>query len=259
MAEHEHGGHRERMRKRYLETGLASFAPHEALELLLFYAVPRINVNPLAHRLLTHFGSLEAVLSAPPEQLQQVPGIGASAAVLISLIQPLYRDAERERLGDKPLITNYREAKDYCRSLFGGTSEEVLYVICLDAQGRVLRAVRAITGTIDEIAIYPRTIVGAAIRHNAHSVVLAHNHPSGVLEPSPADVQTTAMLRAALGGVDITILDHIIYADGECVSMEQWQHQAHTSPIPMQRVQKAADTKRARKKGKPVADEQKEH
>lgn len=165
MAGNEHDGHRDRMRMRFLRSGLDSFAAHEVLELLLFYAIPRRNVNPLAHNLLRHFGSLPAVLDASPEQLMQVPGIGESAATLLSLLIPVVRRADKERLGEKPVITNYREAKEYCRYLFSGSSEEVLYVICLDAQGRVLRAVRAIIGTIDEIVIYPRTIVGAAIRH----------------------------------------------------------------------------------------------
>lgn len=246
----DHEGHRDRMRKRFLQGGLSSFAPHEMLELLLFFAIPRRNVNPLAHQLLQHFGSLSAVLEAEPEQLMQVPGIGESAAVLLALLSPIVREADQKRFGDKPCVTNYREAKDYCQSLFQGAQDEVLYVVCLDAQGRVLRAVRAITGTIDEIAIYPRTIVSAAIRHNAHSIVLAHNHPSGVREPSDADIRTTDQLRETLSGMDIKLLDHIIYADGECLSMEQWRHDNHAATVYPHSTQKAADAKRPRKGGK---------
>lgn len=251
MTEHAHGGHRKRMRARYLQGGLEGFAPHEALELLLFYAIPQRNVNPLAHQLLDHFGSLEAVLSASPEQLAQAPGIGETSAVLLSLVFALTQYTEREKQMGRAVITNYREAKEYCLHLFAGKRNEVLYVICLDAQGRVLRAVPAIDGTIDEITIYPRTIVSAALLHNAHAVVLAHNHPSGVAEPSAADIQTTQMLQNALHAVDIRLMDHIIYAEGVCASMQEYQRQHATPTFAGDRaVPRAADTQKPRKRGK---------
>ena len=256
MAEHVHEGHRERMRQRFAENGLTGFAPHEALELLLFYAIPRRNVNPLAHRLIDHFGSLGAVLEAAPDQLQRVPGIGEATASLISMVSALYRHAEQERLSDRAFVTNLKEAKAYCRHLFAGKQDEVLYVICLDAQGRVLRAVPAIRGTIDEIVIYPRIVVGMAIRHNAHSVVLAHNHPSGACEPSDADLRTTDLLRVALAGVDISLMDHLIYADGECVSMVQWQQMQNITPLYHGAKQpKAADTKQGGRRSIREADD----
>lgn len=250
MASHGHDGHRKRMRDRFVENGLAGFAPHEALEMLLFSTIKRQNTNPIAHDLVAHFGSFSAVLEATPEQLEQVPGIGAESAFLLSLILPLARYAEREQLGERPVITNYRESKAYCKHLFSGKTEEVLYVVCLDAQGRALRAVPAITGTIDEIAIYPRKIVSDALQHKAHSVLLAHNHPSGVLEPSDADIQTTDMLRNALAGVDIPLLDHVIYADGDCLSMMQWQQMQRIAPmLASDQERKAADKKRGSKRG----------
>lgn len=243
------------MRARYLATNsLEGFAPHEALELLLFYAIPRKNVNPLAHRILEHFGSLSAVLNAPPEQLKQVEGVGESAAMLLSLVGPLVRYATRDLQGDKAVLSNYRDAKAYCKHLFDGNPEEVLYVVCLDAQGRVLRSVVAITGTIDEITIYPRTIVATALRHNAHSVLLAHNHPSGIREPSDADIRTTDLLREALGTVDIAVLDHVIYADGDCVSMEQWRQLQRIAPMLQSGAPKAAEPKGAQKRGSPLRE-----
>lgn len=213
------------MRARYAQGGLDGFAPHEALELLLFYAIPQRNVNPLAHRLIEHFGSLGAVLEATPSQLQAVRGIGENAATLLSAVLPLARYAERERQAGRAVITNYTQAKAYCHHLFDGLAEEVLFAVCLDAQGRVIRAVPALKGTIDEITIYPRTIVSVALSHHAHAVVLAHNHPSGVADPSAADIVTTERLREALDMVDIRLMDHIVYADGVCVSMQQWQRE----------------------------------
>lgn len=247
MTEHEHGGHRERMRARYAQNGLEGFAPHEALELLLFYAIPRRNVNPLAHRLIRHFGSLAAVLEASPVELMQVEGIGETAATLLSTVLPLARYAQQERVSDA-VITTYKDAKTYCRHLFSGRSDEVLYVICLDAQGRVLQAAPAITGTIDEIVIYPRTIVEVALRHRAHGVVLAHNHPSGISDPSDADLVTTDILQSALAAVDIALLDHVIYADGECTSITQWRKLHITPAIEPLATPKAAEPKRTRKR-----------
>lgn len=251
MDGHDHGGHRARMRERFARGGLESFAPHEVLELLLMYAIPRRNVNPDAHRLLKHFGSVSAVFDATPEALRKVPGIGEAAATLLSLVRAAGRYAEHETQTENTLITNHMQAKEYCRHLFSGIAEEVLYVICLDARGRVIRAVDAIHGTIDEIPIYPRTIMEVAFRHSAHSVVLAHNHPSGVAEPSEADILTTDSLRVVLAGVDIALNDHIVYADGQCVSIKQWQQIQIIAPhFPAEKKQKkAADTGQGTKRG----------
>jgi len=248
MPGHEHKEHRERMKARYAENGLVGFAAHEVLELLLFFAIPQKDVNPLAHRLIGQFGSLSAVLEATPERLMQVPGIGMHTATLLSMIAPIARHMEREQMGERPIVTNYREAKEYCRHLFRDKREEVLYVICMDAQGRVLRAVPAIYGTIDEVAIYPRIVVRAAIDHDAHSVMLAHNHPSGVREPSDADIRTTELLQEVLGGMDIKVLDHIIYADGECTSINQWQEIQRIAPMLNSREPQVAKDKQARQR-----------
>lgn len=249
MPDHDHRAHRERMRERFLHSGLDGFAYHEALELLLFFAIPQRDVNPLAHKLHQHFGSLDAIFGATPEHLMQVPGIGVHAATLLSLLRPMMRLAERERLGERPVVSSYRQEKEYCRHLFSVARGEVFYVICLDAQSRVIRAVPAIEGTIDEVTIYPRTIVEVAIRHNAHSVLFAHNHPSGAKEPSEADIATTALLRESLGMVNIAVLDHIIYANGECVSMKQWQEIQSVTPLLHPAQGRAADVGGARRRG----------
>lgn len=247
MTKNEHEGHRGRMRQRFMMGGLDNFAPHEVLELLLFYAIPRRNVNPLAHQLIKRFGSLTAVLSASAELLREEPGITEAAITLITLMGPLARYMDKELLGERPFMRNLREAKSYCVHLFSGANEEQFYVICLDAQARVLRAVKVFSGTIDEITIYPREIVGTAIRYNAHDVVLAHNHPSGVLEPSEADIHTTVMLREALERVNIPLQDHIIYAEGNCLSLSQWEKTQAPHPAPYNTASRAADTKRTKK------------
>ncbi|MDR0929194.1 MAG: DNA repair protein RadC [Oscillospiraceae bacterium] len=251
MMDQHHEGHRARMRARYKAGGLAGFAPHEALEMLLFYAIPRRNVNPLAHALINEFGSLRGVLTAPPERLRKIEGLGEGAALLLSLTQSIAAYIESERPPVRALMSNRLDAQRYCAQLFATAREEILYVICLDGQGRVLKAVPAIQGTIDEISIYPRTIVAVALNNDAQSVVLAHNHPSGVAEPSHADLQTTDLLDRALMMVGIRMLDHIIYAEGVCTSVRQWRkEQEGLAAMPTTEVPRAADSNRGRKKGK---------
>ncbi|MDR0898000.1 MAG: DNA repair protein RadC [Oscillospiraceae bacterium] len=249
MMDQHHEGHRARMRARYKAGGLTGFAPHEALELLLFYAIPRRNVNPLAHKLIAEFGSLRGVFAAPLERLRKIPGLGEGAALLLTLPQALGAFIDAEDPPRRPLMSSRLDAQRYCTRLFATAREEVLYVICLDGQGRVLKAVPAIQGTIDEISIYPRTIVSAALNNDAQSVVLSHNHPSGVAEPSRADLQTTDLLEKALMMVGIRLLDHIIYAEGVCTSIRQWRKEQQEQGIGMAERPRAADSNRARKKG----------
>ena len=239
---HEHKGHRDRMRQRFLKSDerLSGFAPHEILELLLFYGIPRVNVNPLAHQLLKRFGSLNAVLSASVEELQEIDGISKSGAVFIALMRRTMNYVSLERLGEKPYMRNLKECKAYCSVLFSDADEERFYVICLDAQNRVLNAVLLFTGTINEVAVYPREVIGKVIRLNAYYVVLAHNHPSGILEPSNADLHMTDLLREAFSNVDIRLQDHIIYADGQCLSLTQWKKELEQQRLPKPRA-KAAD------------------
>ncbi|MEG0767107.1 MAG: DNA repair protein RadC [Clostridia bacterium] len=215
----EHSGHRERLRTRVLSNGLESMLPHEVLELLLCYAIPRRDVNPLAHQLLNHFGSLHAVLDADAESLMQIPGISTQTAVLLTMIPQLFRFYALDKTGNHPVLSTRQAACAYCANLFWGITQEALFMLCLDAQGRLLRKVLLHEGTIDQITVYPRNVVQAALQFSACSVIFSHNHPSGICEPSEADIQMTAELIRTLQGISISVLDHIIVADGEGVSM----------------------------------------
>ncbi len=215
----EHGGHRARMRDRYVKQGLEGFAPHEVLELLLFYAIPQKNVNPLAHQLLDRFGSVHGVLSAEPQMLRQVEGIGEYTATFLSLFQKVGKYADLERAGEKAELTSRRAAADYCKTLLSGERRELFYVICLNGQMQVLQSVLITKGSLSDVPAYPRLVAEAALNHNAHSVVLCHNHPGGSLVPSQGDVEVTRQLSALLSGLEIVLVDHIIVADGEALSM----------------------------------------
>ena len=214
-----HAGHRERIRERFRVSGLESFSEHEVLELLLMYAIPQRDVNPLAHELIARFGTLSNVLDADESELMRVPGVGGNAAVLLTMMPQLMRRYQMSLRGAKPEITNFHEARAYCMPLFLGAKEEHAYLVCLDQSGRVLHLALLHTGTIDEVTLYPRLVVETALRHRAYAVLLAHNHPGGIAEPSQADYDTTVSLVRTLAGIQIRLMDHLIFADDQAYSM----------------------------------------
>ncbi len=222
-----HEGHRQRLRDRFLQEGLDGFAPHEVLELLLCYAIPQRNVNPLAHELLAHFGSLHGVFEAVPEQLQEVEGIGPYAAAFLCLMAPLCRRIEISRMGQKPRLRSRRDAQTYCVNLLSGLRHEHFYLLALDAQMQLIGTVLIGKGSLSEVPAYPRLAVEAAIQYNAHSVILCHNHPCGSTEPSDADLHTTFRLVEVLSGIDVPVMDHMIVADGQAGSMVQMGYISH--------------------------------
>lgn len=216
-----HEGHRGRMRERFRTEGLDGFAPHEVLELLLFYGRARGNVNPLAHELLDAFGSLKGVLEASPEQLMMVRGVGEETATLISMIVPLFRQYQVCVRKEMACIISREDAKNYCVSLLSGWRTERFYIICLSAANRVLGHRLIATGDLTEVTAYPRVIVETALNYNAHSVIFCHNHPGGSERPSADDVASTQWLREILNGLEIRLMDHIIVSGGAVYSMTQ--------------------------------------
>lgn len=215
----EHGGHRQRMRERYLKQGLDGFAPHEILELLLFYAIPQKNVNPLAHRLIDRFGSLYAVLNAPPQQLVQVEGIGEYAATFLTLLQSAARQALRTRDTGKAKLGTRQAAVDYCIGLLHGEKRELFYAICLGGQMEVISDVLIAKGSLSDVPAYPRIVLDAVLTHNAHCVLLCHNHPSGSVVPSPQDLDATRTLSGLLSEIEVVLVDHLIVAGDRALSM----------------------------------------
>lgn len=216
-----HEGHRTRLKKRYLEEGLDGFDDHQILEFLLFYAIPRRDTNELAHTLIIKYGSLSGVFEADPKDLAKTPGLGENSAVLLSLIPSLARVYQKDRWGLRPALNSTVKAGEYILSLFAGRNYEVFYLICLDAQLQVITPALVHEGTIDQAPVYPRLIVETALRHKAHSVILAHNHPGGCASPSPQDIEVTHKIRSALEGISISVLDHIIAAGEKYVSCSE--------------------------------------
>ncbi len=214
-----HEGHRQRVRERFRQAGLEGFAPHEVLELLLFYAKARGDTNPLAHRLLTTFGSLRGVLEAPPEQLMLVDGVGEETATFLSLLVPVFRRYEACLCEETKHLRTFTDTVDYCCSLMAGLRQERFCVVCVSSQMKVLGVRTVAEGSLMEVSAYPRMVVETALNHNAYAVLLCHNHPGGEARPSPADVDMTADIQRVLTGLDIRLMDHIIVADGKVYSM----------------------------------------
>ena len=214
-----HDGHREKMRQRFLAGGLQAFADHEALELLLYYAIPRRDVNPVAHALMERYGSLSAVLSAPVEDLKQVAGIGERAAILLKLPTALESRARLSEAGKERVMTSSDLAGQYLLDCFAGETTEVIYQLCLDRKGKLLTCKRLGEGGVSSAALDVRRMVENAILSQASAVILAHNHPSGIALPSGDDYAATERAKAALAAIGVELTDHIIVADGDFVSM----------------------------------------
>jgi len=221
MKERLHKGHRQRVKARYLSEGLDAFEDHQVLEMLLFYCIPMRDTNELAHKMIREFGSLATFFEADPKDICRRCGVSENTAVLLSLIPPLSRRYFKGKWGEKPVLNSSSKAGQYAVSLFVGRTYEAFYLICLDAQNRVNHAALVHEGTINEAPVYPRMIVEAALRHQASSVILAHNHPGGSLKPSQADIEVTKRVSTALGSISISVVDHIIVAGDKYASFAE--------------------------------------
>ena len=213
-----HDGHREKLRHRFAEGGGSQFTDCELLELLLFYAIPRRDTNELAHRLLEQYGSLNGVLNAPAAALRQVEGVGESAAVLVKLAPELCRRA-RDGAGRETVLSSTEAAGRYLTERFAGESGEAVYQLCLDKKGKLLVCRRIGDGGLDSAGFSVRKLVENAVLSAASGVILSHNHPSGIALPSREDYGATELAARALDAVGVPLLDHIIVADGDFVSM----------------------------------------
>ncbi len=223
MSEDLHSGHRQRLRERFLRDGLDGMEDHLTLELLLCYAIPRKDVNDLAHALLKRFGSLSAVLDADRAALEQVPGMGENAAALLRLIPAMSRRylIDRGKSGKKLILRETAQAGEFFLPYFYGAREEKVYVAFLDEHCRLLSCQEMFQGGIGYAPVNLRKLVENALQLRATNLIIAHNHPDGYAMPSREDRESTEILRRALEGVQLRLLDHIIVAEQEYVSMEE--------------------------------------
>jgi DNA repair protein RadC len=182
------------------------------LELLLTYAIPRRDVKPLAKELIERFKNLAAVFDAPLQALQEVPGIGHHAAVLIALVPQLLKWYQKERWGERRMIGSTQDAVLHLSPLLSGERNESFYILALDSRNTLLATESIQHGTVNRAAVFPRQVVEASVKHRATALILAHNHPGGDPNPSQSDRLLTQKLKKILGDLDITVHDHIIIA-----------------------------------------------
>ena len=216
-----HKGHRQRLKNRFVQYGLDSFSDLNALELLLFYALPRQDTNPLSHALLDRFGSLEGVLEASPEELNTVPGIGDNAALLLRLIPALSRRYLVRKGAQHAPVTTPEEAGEYLLPYFTFAQEELVYALFQDSRFCILACEQVNRGVVNAAEIGVRALVSRALELKCSYLILAHNHPSGVVLPSTEDEAATLRLRQTLHTVGIALSDHLIIAGDSFLSMSE--------------------------------------
>ena len=214
-----HEGHRERLRQRFLQVGLQGFEDHTALELLLFYAQPRRDVNETAHLLLNSFGSLERVFSATPEELMTVKGVRKNTAVLLRLVSELAQRSLLAEQAPRAVLDSPEAVGRYLLPRFMNCRSETVLLLCLDATLRAVDCRAVGSGDLTSAHLSVRQIVQQALLHDARYAVLAHNHPGGYALPSEEDKAATLRVRDALRQVEVELVDHIIVAGDDFVSL----------------------------------------
>lgn len=221
MADNPHANHRRRLKDRFLKTGLDSFEEHNALELLLFFGIPQKDTNDTAHYLIDRFGSLNQVLEAPYEELIKVNGIGENAACLIKLMLPLARYYSQHTALTKNHCDTPDAAGEYLMGCYAGINDERVSILCMDDQCHPLSFDFVSDGDAISVTVRFRDLVSIALSNNATSIILCHNHPGGVALPSKQDIVATQKAVESLRTVGIHLVDHIILARDDFVSLAQ--------------------------------------
>jgi DNA repair protein RadC len=208
-APHYHG-HRERLRERFLEGGNAAVTDYELLELVLFRALPRRDVKPLAKDLIARFGSFAEVVSAPPQRLAELKGLGEAAITELKVVEAAAHRLARGQVQNRPVLSSWSSVLDYCRTAMAFADKEQLRVLFLDKRNRLIADELQQEGTVDHTPVYPREVVKRALELSATAVVLVHNHPGGDPTPSRADIEMTKQIVEIARGLGIEVHDHII-------------------------------------------------
>ena len=219
-----HTGHRERMKAEFLARGLEGWPDHRVLELLLFYTIPQGDVNDLAHELVERFGSLAGVLDASVEELKKVKGVGDHTAVFLRMLPAVLGRYQGARTRLSAIINSPEEAYAWLEPYFFGARNEMVYVLCLDGKRQVLGVRKVAEGSIELAEVNTRRIAEEAIGLRAAQIYVAHNHVSNLAIPSQADWLTTDTLRGALRPIGIELIDHLVFVDGDMVSLKDSEH-----------------------------------
>ncbi len=203
-------GHRQRLRRRFLDGGPDALPDYELVELLLTLAIPRGDVKPLAKRLLDHFKSLPGLLQASPQALTEVEGVGEAAATALKVVQAAAQRLARQEVLHRPILSSWDKLLDYCHISMAHRGVEQFHLLFLDRKNVLIADEAQQTGTVDQTPVYPREVVKRALELNATALILVHNHPSGDPKPSRADIDMTYQVRDAAKAVGIVLHDHLV-------------------------------------------------
>jgi DNA repair protein RadC len=214
-------GHRKRLREKFTTAGIEALHEYEALELLLTYVIWRQDVKPQAKALLEKFGSLKGILDAEIEDLKKVAGIGGRSALLFRLIKEIASLYLKQRAVEKKQVSCTTELLDFCRTKMGGKKDEEFCVIYLDAQNQIIEFETIQKGIVNQAVVYPRQVLESALKKKASAIILAHNHPSGHVRPSDADIRLTKSIQETAKVLDILVHDHIIIGENRFFSFRE--------------------------------------
>lgn len=211
-------GHRARLRSRFMGGGAAAVADYELLELVLFRAIPRRDVKPVAKRLIERFGGFAGAISAEPSRLREIDGLGEAAIIELKIVEAAAHTLAKGRRLGKPILTDGDAAIEHCRAMMAHASVEEFRVLYLDRKNRLIADEPMGRGTVDQVAVYPREVVKRALELNASALIIAHNHPSGDPTPSRADIDMTRQINAAAKAVGLALHDHLVIGAEKTVS-----------------------------------------
>ncbi|MEE0930170.1 MAG: JAB domain-containing protein [Acutalibacteraceae bacterium] len=220
MADNPHSGHRDRLRKKFLSNGFDGLEKHEVLELVLYYGIPRKDTNPIAHKLLDCFGSISAVMDAPIDKLKEA-GISENCAIYLKMIPQICRMYMEDKHNNKDKIIDSNNIGDKLKYKFVGRDYEAVVLMLMDSKYKEVFCGVVSKGSVSACEIYVRKIIELAVLYNAKFAVLSHNHPSGLALPSNDDIVTTKKIYNALRLIDVALIDHIIVADDDYVSLNE--------------------------------------
>lgn len=206
----QHKGHRSRLRQKYLNAGVGGLHDYEIIELLLTYAIPLKDVKPIAKNLMNRFKDISGLLDATHEELCEVDGISTNSATLFALIRDICSEYLAGKMKDKDALSSPEAVRDFARMKMAGLKDEAFMVIYLNTKNHVIEHEMINEGTVDQAVVYPRNIIKKALVNNATGLILIHNHPSGMCEPSKEDVKLTHAIKEAARTVNIRTVDHII-------------------------------------------------
>lgn len=205
-----HMGHRSRLREKYVKSGADSFLDYELMELLLTYAIPQKDVKPIAKELFRKFHSFSGIIDAPLAEIRKVPGLGDTSSILVKLVRDISSAYLAARMREQDILTSPDSVTNFARMKLSGHEDESFMVIYLNTKNHVSDYEIIQTGTIDRAVIYPRNLIKKSLASNASGLIIVHNHPSGICDPSEEDKTLTMAIKNAVEAVNIRFLDHLI-------------------------------------------------